>query len=386
MSVLILQEVCVGAAGDQFQLPVTATPARLRGLTNACSMIFTAAFLLCAPVQASEFSGSWAVGKAGNNVNSPQTDGTSDALYPAVEVGYGWDVEYLLLGVNANLDLHRKSITGVDYGVEMKLGLPKGNWLPYGKLGLALSSPGNRTQGGFGVEYKFKPQWSVSGEWQTDSKHVAGVDWKNSNFTVGLNFYFDQPKALPAVASSIRVPAPVEMTVVAPKVVPVVVPVVVPIVAPVVVPEVAPKSVALPVVAAVVMPPPTSVKEELAQNIAQKKPFTVSGEASFAKGSTKLLKAAIKRLNEVAKYAKLDNKTARIEITGHTDSRGPVAGNLKLSNKRAEAVKSYFVKQGIKANRITAKGYGSDKPIADNSSAAGRATNRRVEIRFINTP
>ncbi|HMC83069.1 MAG TPA: OmpA family protein [Candidatus Polarisedimenticolia bacterium] len=70
----------------------------------------------------------------------------------------------------------------------------------------------------------------------------------------------------------------------------------------------------------------------------------------------------------------------RVEIGGHTDSTGSDAHNLNLSQRRAEAVRSYLVDQGIDASRLTAKGYGEKKPIADNKTREGRAKNRRVEL------
>lgn len=69
-----------------------------------------------------------------------------------------------------------------------------------------------------------------------------------------------------------------------------------------------------------------------------------------------------------------------VTIEGHTDSVGSDAYNKKLSRRRADAVKKYMVdKGGIDANRLTAVGYGEEKPIADNATKAGRAQNRRVE-------
>lgn len=70
----------------------------------------------------------------------------------------------------------------------------------------------------------------------------------------------------------------------------------------------------------------------------------------------------------------------KFEIGGHTDSDGDNAYNLKLSQQRADAVKQQLISQGIDASRFTTKGYGSSKPIADNTSPEGKANNRRVEF------
>ncbi|MGF1643866.1 MAG: OmpA family protein [Thiotrichales bacterium] len=70
----------------------------------------------------------------------------------------------------------------------------------------------------------------------------------------------------------------------------------------------------------------------------------------------------------------------RIEIAGHTDNAGAAELNQRLSKQRAEAVRSYLIAHGIEAGRLTAQGYGATRPIADNSSAAGQATNRRIEF------
>lgn len=79
-----------------------------------------------------------------------------------------------------------------------------------------------------------------------------------------------------------------------------------------------------------------------------------------------------------------DNPSIRVEIGGHTDSRGSEKANLKSSEKRALSVKKYLEdKYNISSDRMTVKGYGSSKPIADNNTQEGRAKNRRVEIKVI---
>ena len=89
-----------------------------------------------------------------------------------------------------------------------------------------------------------------------------------------------------------------------------------------------------------------------------------------------LMKEAVKILEE--------NPEMRVEIQGHTDSRGPEAYNQMLSEKRAMAVKAYLVKQGVDSGRIEVKGYGESDPIASNDTEEGRQKNRRVRFKRIN--
>lgn len=90
-------------------------------------------------------------------------------------------------------------------------------------------------------------------------------------------------------------------------------------------------------------------------------------------------------------FAELDNiykllqekPELKIEISGHTDNKGNDKLNLKLSESRAKAVMDYLVKKGISKNRLTAKGYGKNQPIASNDTDEGRQLNRRVEMRVV---
>lgn len=70
----------------------------------------------------------------------------------------------------------------------------------------------------------------------------------------------------------------------------------------------------------------------------------------------------------------------KIEVAGHTDSRGSDEYNMKLSQQRAEAVRNYLVSKGIASDRLSAKGYGESQSIADNAMDEGRFQNRRVEL------
>jgi OOP family OmpA-OmpF porin len=71
---------------------------------------------------------------------------------------------------------------------------------------------------------------------------------------------------------------------------------------------------------------------------------------------------------------------AKIEVGGHTDSVGTDDYNMALSQRRAETVRDYLISKGIAADRLTAKGYGETKPVADNATEEGRFKNRRVEL------
>lgn len=84
-------------------------------------------------------------------------------------------------------------------------------------------------------------------------------------------------------------------------------------------------------------------------------------------------------LNMIVQVMK-DNPDLKFEVGGHTDSDGDDGYNLKLSQQRADAVKSQLIIMGVAAERLTSKGYGESKPIAPNSTEEGKANNRRVEF------
>ena len=87
-------------------------------------------------------------------------------------------------------------------------------------------------------------------------------------------------------------------------------------------------------------------------------------------------------LTELDKLVQLmtDNPTVAIQISGYTDNVGKDADNITLSTNRAKAVADYLIGKGIDAKRLTWKGYGAAKPIADNATEEGRAKNRRTEF------
>ncbi len=99
----------------------------------------------------------------------------------------------------------------------------------------------------------------------------------------------------------------------------------------------------------------------------------------FTSGTANLGGNSYSILNSIAKTM-LDNEHLRFEAAGHTDSIGNYQQNVKLSQSRADTVRQYLIDQGVSANRLTAKGYGPDKPVSNNSTASGRSQNRRVEL------
>ena len=307
-----------------------------------------------AAAQASDFDGGYLGGKVGYNKNKPETSATSNKVYPGIEAGYGWDMNGMVLGVDAFLDGHTKSITGKDYGADLKLGFPSSDFMPYVKLGLAGSDPGTRVHGGVGVEYKFSPQWSITGEWTADSKTVNSVKNTNSNISLGINYYFDKPHVAPAIVA---------------------------IAAPVIVKK--PEPIAPPKVVAAPPPPPEPVSAPVTppKTIFTDKPITIQG-ASFDTNSAKLKPSAFKQLDEVVDFS-VKYEDADLTVVGFTDSMGNEKANQLLSTRRAESVKAYLVNRGVSANRIITSGKGSASPIGDNKTAAGRTKNRRVEINSV---
>jgi OmpA-OmpF porin, OOP family len=121
---------------------------------------------------------------------------------------------------------------------------------------------------------------------------------------------------------------------------------------------------------------PDEVPEEVKQ-------FTgVIPGISFESGSARIRASSFATLDgAVAIFEKYP--ATRIRVSGHTDDVGSDEDNQKLSEERAAAVADYFVGKGIARDRIETVGHGESKPIADNDSRAGRATNRRIELQLI---
>jgi len=107
--------------------------------------------------------------------------------------------------------------------------------------------------------------------------------------------------------------------------------------------------------------------------------ITLSGAVLFASGQSELLPIAQQKLDQVAETLN-DNPGRAITIEGHTDSRGSRRRNQALSLARANSVRTHLISRQVEGSRIRAVGLGSERPVANNRSAEGRANNRRVEI------
>lgn len=108
--------------------------------------------------------------------------------------------------------------------------------------------------------------------------------------------------------------------------------------------------------------------------------MTLSGAVLFKHASAELLPIARERLREVAAVLREYEQGNQIVIEGHTDSRGSDEYNRNLSQKRAEAVRTFLVSEGVSESVVQAVGRGESEPIAANDTSEGRANNRRVEI------
>ena len=110
--------------------------------------------------------------------------------------------------------------------------------------------------------------------------------------------------------------------------------------------------------------------------------LNMPGNITFATDSSDLSPAFFDVLTSVSKVMQEFDKTV-VEVAGHTDSTGSDAYNQSLSERRANSVSRYLQSQGINSQRLITVGMGESRPVADNSTPAGRQANRRVEITMV---
>ncbi|HXK20400.1 MAG TPA: OmpA family protein, partial [Polyangiaceae bacterium] len=103
-------------------------------------------------------------------------------------------------------------------------------------------------------------------------------------------------------------------------------------------------------------------------------------QVQFAYNSAQILKASDFILAAVAKILSENPQIKGVRVEGHTDNKGGDAFNKRLSQKRAESVSAWLAKHGIDKSRLSASGFGKERPIDSNDTDEGRANNRRVEF------
>ena len=103
----------------------------------------------------------------------------------------------------------------------------------------------------------------------------------------------------------------------------------------------------------------------------------------FSSGKATITPVSLKLIGQIAEVLKTHPKVLKVQIDGHTDSRGNAAFNTRLSRLRADAVLRALAARGVEKSRLSARGLGPTQPIAPNNTAAGRELNRRVELSII---
>lgn len=343
-----------------------------------------------ANAHAGEFEGTYAGLFLGSNTSSASNLSDKNSSYLGLKAGYSWNFDQFLLGAEGFYDAHDQSYTKDDAGLDARLGLPLNRWLPYVKLGMAATTPGERLHGGVGVEYSLTDSWSLNAEWTADSKDTDGVNNKNSNIGIGLNYQYggarrsaaaERAAADKAAAERVAAEKAAAERLAAEKAA----------AEKALAGKSAAEKAAYEKAAAERAAAEKAAAEKAAaskkaadptyKTVYDEKKITLEG-TSFASGSAVLNRSASAGLDKAIEFAN-NNKEADLVVSGYTDDLGDAAKNVKLSAARADAVKNYLIKQGVAAERLSSKGEGAANPVADNKTAAGRAKNRRVEINAV---
>ena len=272
-------------------------------------------------------------------LNSPCDD---DAFGAGMHIGYDFtDIIGLEYGVDylgdykANFKSGANTVDPIDGDLWALTLAPKFNWHLndtwnlFAKIGGAYMISGDEKDfvptGSLGAEYTIDRNWSVRGEYQRYQGMSDNVidDMDANFFGIGVNYKFA----------------------------------------------------AAPVVAAIVTEEVLEEEPVLLTKTHQEE----YGSGTFEFDSAKLTDSVSERLDNFVNFLN-EYPQAQVEITGYTDSSGPAAYNLKLSERRAQAVADYLIAAGIDADRFTVTGMGEEDPVADNSTHEGREQNRRVVV------
>ena len=246
--------------------------------------------------------------------------------------------------------------------------LPVNRWIqlpvePFVKLGMASvattsstdmltleSEESSQLAAGFGAQWRFKPRWSLRAEYESFASDASLLSLSVAYWLGGKQHYYEVPPA----------PAPQ--------------------------PEPEPEVVVLDddgdgipneLDICASTPKGAEANEQGCAVYQGRLP-----DVNLQSDSTELTEASYEPLDKAVAALKKFPET-HIEIQAHTDSRGTESYNQALSERRATAVMDYLIKQGISAERLSIRGFGETKPIADNKTAEGRAKNRRVEFAVV---
>ena len=115
----------------------------------------------------------------------------------------------------------------------------------------------------------------------------------------------------------------------------------------------------------------------------KKDKIEITEKIQFKKDSAEILPVSFGLMDEIFGVMDKNPQVKKIGIEGHASSEGPDVYNKQLSDRRAKAVMKYLVDKGIKADCLTAQGFGEEKPIGDNNTEEGKEKNRRVEFNIL---
>ena len=284
-------------------------------------------------------------------------------------IGVEGFVHYVPTEINGTPSKEKMNFLG--YGIEGIFNiLPNGKFVPFlaaGVGGIHYSTTYDRTTEdkrnkialdyGAGLKYFLSENVALRG----DVRHVIPFSDTHSNllYTLGVTFAFGGAKKAVVAAPEVVAPPPAVQEI-KPQAA-----------APVVVEEIKPQA-AAPVVVEAVKP-----QSRVAKEIMEKGRTTLN--ILFDTNKAIIKKNSFKDVDNLVSVMK-QYPDLNVVIEGHTDSVGSAAYNKKLSQRRADAVNTYMVKKGgIDAKRLTAKGFGLEKPVASNATKEGKAKNRRVE-------
>lgn len=129
-------------------------------------------------------------------------------------------------------------------------------------------------------------------------------------------------------------------------------------------------------------PPKVEPKKEARVEVKADK-IEIKEKIQFELNSSVIKPESFSLMDEISQVIVDHPELQEIAIEGHASSEGNANVNTRLSDDRAKSVMAYIVKKNVDAKRLTAKGYGSSKPIADNATEEGRIANRRVEFKIV---